>query len=574
MNRVRATGYVPAFLLFTTLAYGLPGSGTADDPYRIQSLEDFDRITVDLSSTFIESHIRLECELDLTSRTFYAACIQDFKGVFDGNHQPIRNLHIEAGTRDTAGFFGSCHSARIQNMDFVSPNVSGYLNVGVLCGYSETSIFRDCTITGMTMFVHRFAGGLVGKDYGSTITGCTISGGITGHEDFGTVSRFLGGLIGYAGSETGVEDCQVNMTIKPYPSHRADSVGGLIGDLGQGTVRRCFSVATLDGGSFVGGLLGESIWQTNVVEDCFAEAIVTGADNVGGLIGRNGNGTSGYDVGGIVRRCASQGTVQCGSYGGGLIGYDYSGPILQCRSDSTVLGSSSYIGGLIGYSGVATIQECRSNSMVSGIQYVGGLIGVSGAAVSDCLALGTASSTSSYRGGLFGSGTGSVTRCYAAVNLPGVSSNRGGLIGKLYSPGTISKCFWDKSIQTSGLTVDIGSKSGTVTVTDIFGKTTSEMMTQSTFTAYGWDFANEAVNGTADLWRLCTDGTVYPRLSWEYPRQDLTCPDGVGVEDLLVLSAQWLATGLPPNTGPDFSGDGGVALEDLAILSSVWLKTP
>ena len=109
---------------------------------------------------------------------------------------------------------------------------------------------------------------------------------------------------------------------------------------------------------------------------------------------------------------------------------------------------------------------------------------------------------------------------------------------------------------------DIGNKKGTAT--DIYPKTTAEMMTQSTFTAFGWDFTNETTNGVADLWRLCTDGTSYPRLSWEFPRQDLACPDGVGIEDLLVLSAQWRRLGLTPNTGPDFTGDGNILLDDLA----------
>jgi hypothetical protein len=383
----------------------------------------------------------------------------------------------------------------------------------------------------------------------------------------------LGGLIGYTYDPTVVEDCATNITINPYPTHTVNSIGGLIGQLGQGTVRRCSSIAILSGSRNVGGLLGESILKSNVVEDCFAEATVSGAENIGGLIGRNGNSTAANNVGGTVRRCVSHAIVQSGTYGGGLIGYNYSGPIVQCRSDSTVSGGS-IVGGLIGNTGAAIIQECRSNATVSGTQNIGGLIGISGAAVSDCYALGTASSTSSNRGGLIGSCTGGVTRCYAAVNLPGNSSSRGGLIGRLTSPGTISKCFWGKSIQTGGAALDIGTKSGSPTVTDIFGKATSEMETKATFTAYGWDFTNETTNGTADLWRLCTDGTAYPRLAWEYPRQDLACPDGVGVEDLLVLSDQWLATGLTPDTGPDFTGDGAVKLDDLAILGSVWLTTP
>ena len=39
------------------------------------------------------------------------------------------------------------------------------------------------------------------------------------------------------------------------------------------------------------------------------------------------------------------------------------------------------------------------------------------------------------------------------------------------------------------------------------------MQTQSTFTDAGWDFINETVNGTADIWYLTP--SHYPRFAWE-----------------------------------------------------------
>jgi hypothetical protein len=542
MKRFRTAVSVIVILYCWSMVSAMPGSGTAEDPYRIQSMDDFDTIRAD--SMYWNSHIHLECELDFTDRTFYAECIEYFEGVFDGNHQPIRNLRIEAGTRENVGFFGSCYSAQIQNMNFITSNISGYRNVGILCGYAETSTFRDCTVTGMTMLAFQYAAGLIGKDYGSTVTGCTISGEITGYEDYGTESRCLGGLIGYTYDPTVVEDCHTQITIKKYMStHKLSSLGGLIGTLGQGTVRRSSSICTLTGRNYVGGLLGESIRPTNVVEDCFAEATVSGVENVGGLIGQNGNSTATNNAGGTVLRCSSKSIVTCSSrFGGGLVGYNYSGPILQCRSDSTVTGNS----------------------------FLGGLLGTGNGQVTDCYAVGSVNCTNMYYGGLIGTTGATIARCYAAVILSGSTSTRGGLFGTLETAGKASSCFWDSQIQTAAGIQSIGNKKGTAT--DIYSKTTAEMMTKATFTAYGWDFTNETANGTADLWRLCTDGAAYPRLAWEFPRQDLACPDGVGVEDLLVLSAQWLTAGLTPNTGPDLTGDGAVKLDDLAVFSSVWLK--
>jgi hypothetical protein len=140
------------------------------------------------------------------------------------------------------------------------------------------------------------------------------------------------------------------------------------------------------------------------------------------------------------------------------------------------------------------------------------------------------------------------------------------------------------------------------------GKTTAQMKTQSTFTsdpspAYvsaGWDFVGETANGTNDYWRMCVDGVNYPRLTWEFTNHgDWVCPDGVGVEDLgilsgcwmeivqarsdinqddtvnladfMVLAQQWLITGCGLCNGADITGDGNVDELDLAVMIDKWL---
>jgi hypothetical protein len=68
--------------------------------------------------------------------------------------------------------------------------------------------------------------------------------------------------------------------------------------------------------------------------------------------------------------------------------------------------------------------------------------------------------------------------------------------------GAVDDCFWD--IETSGLTTSYGGE----------GKTTAEMQTAGTFLNAGWDFIEETVNGTEDIWKIL-DGQDYPRLWWE-----------------------------------------------------------
>ena len=89
----------------------------------------------------------------------------------------------------------------------------------------------------------------------------------------------------------------------------------------------------------------------------------------------------------------------------------------------------------------------------------------------------------------------------AAVN--GKENQIGGLAGAFYD-GIITSSFWD--IQTSGQTQTPWG-GGT-------GLTTAEMQMQSTFTDSGWDFVDEIVNGTEDIWWI-DEGQDYPRLWWE-----------------------------------------------------------
>ena len=120
-------------------------------------------------------------------------------------------------------------------------------------------------------------------------------------------------------------------------------------------------------------------------------------------------------------------------------------------------------------------------------------------------------------------------------------------------PYRISKedSFWD--IQAAGTDISEGG----------LGLQTPQMQTASTFTDAGWDFDN--------VWAVC-QGTNYPRLIWQIPAADFTCPDGVSTEDLLALAQNWLTYHPDAVIPGDANGDHRVNLPDLAILSKQWLK--
>jgi hypothetical protein len=130
--------------------------------------------------------------------------------------------------------------------------------------------------------------------------------------------------------------------------------------------------------------------------------------------------------------------------------------------------------------------------------------------------------------------------------------------GETSSPNHLRKgCYWDRD--SSRIVLDNGGEG-------VMGKTTAQMKTHLTFD--GWDFAGESVNGTADVWRMCTSGNDYPHLTWEHvQRGDFACPDGVGIDDLTRLAQDWLTHYPAPLMGADATGDEAVNFLDLAILA-------
>ena len=223
---------------------------------------------------------------------------------------------------------------------------------------------------------------------------------------------------------------------------------------------------TITGRSYL-GLFGELAYGAKVKDLGVTDVNISGSgDVVGGLLGHNQWGT--------VTRCYSTGTVYGDDNTGGLMGRN-SGHVTQCYS--TVAVSGDYlVGGLVGTSernGVVT--DCYSTSTVSGRLTVGGLVG---------------------------SNYGSITASYSTGTVRGESRVGGLMGGNYYGNANVTSSFWD--MDSSGQS---SSAEGT-------GKTTAEMQTASTFVEAGWDFADETVNGTQDIWWI-PEGQDYPRLWWE-----------------------------------------------------------
>lgn len=336
------------------------------------------------------------------------------------------------------------------------------------------------------------------------------------------------GLFGSASNATikniGLENVIIHVATKSSYCN----VGGLMGYQSEGTMINCYSlnseitlnllpktVASTYG--CAGGLAGTS---SGVIYNCYATGMVHASSCPGAL----------SDAGGLV-----------GCFGSGRIENSYSMGSVYAYSSSF----QSNCGGLAGMVRSGIVRNCYSTNSV----YVSNL---------DWLAMG---------GGLAGYVyySSCIEKCYSTGSVTCNDQNRiiGGLIGLAFS-STVKNCFWD--IQSSGMAR--GAQDNGMDPNEVKGKTTAEMKSLSTFISAGWDFANEITNGMEDVWRMCEDGTNYPKLNWESTRGDFACPNGVREEDLSVLFPCWLQVVQVPS---DLNGDNIVDFTDFNTLSQRWL---
>ncbi len=144
-----------------------------------------------------------------------------------------------------------------------------------------------------------------------------------------------------------------------------------------------------------------------------------------------------------------------------------------------------YVGALGGFVS-GSISKCYSSGTVKGYDSIGGFVGrANSATVDNCFNRANVIATSYFDGGLIGYNySTTVNNCYSTGTVTGPYFI-GALIGWNYSC-TINNSFWDT--QTSGMATGVAYNTGPLT--NVVGKTTDQMKTQTTFTDAGWDFTN------------------------------------------------------------------------------------
>ena len=379
-------------------------------------------------------------------------------------------------------------SAGLVSMNFVivdrsesSGDINGEMGGGLI-GYNYGEVNNSHSSSAVNV---KNGGGLIGLNY-FTVENSHATGDVHGNDD----EEFWGGL--YIGGLIGINLGIVNSSYASGDVSGHKNVGGLVGHNGESTIfagmipqnsiSDSYSLGNVSGNESVGGLIG----YNNVhVNDSYYTGDVVGKNIVGGLIGHNGPE-------GEVRGAYVIGTVSGGPNGtlpedgaGGLIGLN-EGLLDRTFTNVTVTSEGHFTGGLVGQNKGNIMQSTSIGDVEGNRSSVGGLVGYNSGTVNDCSATGSVNGDSDFAGGLVGFNSGTVSECFSVGSVSG-DGHVGGLVGLTLS--LVSDSYWDT--EASGISASSGGE----------GRTSEEMIQQSTFTA--WDFD--------DVWHM-DNGSTYPML--------------------------------------------------------------
>lgn len=224
-----------------------------------------------------------------------------YNGIFNGGGYNIAGIYTTSTSGDNGtnvGLFGYIGTGTVTNTVVIDGRISGIENVGGIAGYVES-------------------GSVINSSCDSEVSGDKAVGGVVGNLGSSSASVstscMLGSIIGTNYSDD-----------KAYLSN----VGGVVGFSNRGTISKCFNYATINAplARFVGGVLGYSASGTLTDSYNTADQVI-GNVTVGGLVGNNNNGT--------VRSCYVSSKVSGSNLVGVAFGNTAGANVSNCIYDGT-----------------------------------------------------------------------------------------------------------------------------------------------------------------------------------------------------------------------------------------------
>ncbi len=414
------------------------GSGTAEDPYLIETANHLNNVRNDLSA-----HYKMVADIEFAETDFaedgdfynngagwqpIGSKDTPFSGSFDGNGYTITGLKINDSSNGKIylGLIGYQNGGEIKDLGMVDSEINS----------SATSAYISKPMSGV--YADVYTGGIVGYASGSTITGCYNTGSITveasasgsssSGSSYDTYARnYVGGIVGYA-SGTAISNCYNAGTItadKTSSSSRNycyaySYAGGIVGDTSDTTITGCYNIGNIAAKTLVGefdanaypyarGYAGGISGDGGTITDCYnggsvsavSESSVVSSSGIpyiyvcaGGISGIGDTIADCHNTGNVTAAVPSSiGKAHRNGSAGGISGAG--GTITNCYNTGNVTTTSkeyAIAGGITGSSGnvvncynTGSVRAEAQTSMYPGnaYAYAGGITGKDGTAVTE-----------------------------------------------------------------------------------------------------------------------------------------------------------------------------------------------
>ena len=355
LGTVNATEYTTP----TNFSSDVSGGATLTSYMLVNNIEDLQNLNNNLSGNYA-----LGRDIDATATPNWNGgagftpiggnSYSYFTGIFNGQDHTINGLTIDLASQSYVGMFGEVSSATIENVNLAGVNVAGteYYNGG-LVGYADTSTILGDSVTGTVQGTDSsgssWTGGLVGWNTGTVsysfsnanVTGVWVTGGLVGENYGGTVSNsyssggiassmgpgsnsnnFVGGLVG--GNYGTIQDSFSNDAAQAISAAGSTtSVGGLSATLesSSATILASYSTGTAEatgnGNKDVGGLVGNNLGgSSSSVVNSFWDVTTSGIGVAGSSQGGIGGGPSAGQLGETTAALQMQSTYPAGRSSG------------------------------------------------------------------------------------------------------------------------------------------------------------------------------------------------------------------------------------------------------------------
>lgn len=277
-NNIRLGLSILAFLLIAVCmnAQYAGGSGTADDPYLIETAEHLNNVRNNMNA-----HFRQTANIDLDIPPYnqgegwepIGGSGNSFGGYYDGDGYIVFDMMINRPGLNNVGLFGFCQEATILNLAVLDANVRGGRWTGVVAGdFSGTDAnpgrLENCFASGLVNGIDR-VGGLAGFVIRSDVINCAAATTVEGTNN---AEIGAGGLIGFLSTNGTVTSSYATGSVTA--TNNGTHVAGLVGRCNSANIRQSYAVGRVNAQNNVGGLVGaeagttttESYWNTQTTQ--------------------------------------------------------------------------------------------------------------------------------------------------------------------------------------------------------------------------------------------------------------------------------------------------------------------